>query len=87
MKKVLITILLNIVFLNSIILSQNFWQQTGGPSGADLYQIKVDSFNVLYVVERPQDNSKIYRSFDGGQNWEYFTNGSDITFDKNGFFY
>jgi len=49
--------------------------------------MKIDSFGVLYVIERPQGNGKIYRSTNSGNNWQFFVNGSDITFDLNGYFY
>jgi len=76
-----------VFFLSITISAQNFWFPTGGPNGVNLYHMKIDSIGLLYVIERPQDIRNIYRSTNNGINWDLFTSGSDITFDKNGYYY
>ncbi len=62
------TIILFIVFLNSLAQSQNFWKQLNGPLGGAGFGIQENSKGEIFVGTYGR-NLRMYKTSDGGVSW------------------
>jgi hypothetical protein len=68
------TILLLLIILVPINInfSQNFWQQTNGPTGGNVMTLAVNSNGDIFAGSR---GGGMLRSTNSGENWEQINNG------------
>lgn len=72
MKNIGTVLIIFVLQISSISFSQNFWEQTNGPTGGSVMTISANSNNILFAGSR---GGGVLRSTDDGDSWEQINNG------------